>query len=84
MLIAAFFYALMAAIVKSIEGIPLFEMLFFRNAFGVVFILLITLRKRIPLKGVNRIGLVSRGLTGFIAIAFYYLAINSAPLRGKR
>lgn len=80
MLIAAFFYAFMAGIVKSIEGIPVFEKLFFRNTFGMVFIVLITLRQRIPLKGVNKIGLLGRGITGFIAAAFYYLALTKTPL----
>lgn len=80
MFIAAFFYALMAAIVKSIDGIPLFEILFFRNAFGVGFIVLIILKQHIPFRGVNKIGLIGRGITGFIAVICYYLAITLTPL----
>lgn len=80
MIIAAFFYALVAAIVKSIDGIPIFERLFFRTAFGTIFIVVIVIRNHIPWKGVNRIGLVSRGVTGFIAAAFYYMALTSAPI----
>ena len=80
MVAAAFLYALMAAIVKAIDGIPLFEILFFRNIFGTVFIALLTIRQRISLIGVNKWGIFFRGVTGFIAIAFYYLAISKTPL----
>lgn len=80
MVLAAFLYAFMAAIVKSIEGIPLFETLLFRNIFGTLFIALIIIRQRILFKGVNKKGIFFRGITGFIAIAFYYLAITKTPL----
>lgn len=76
MIIAAFSYAVVAAIVKSIEGIPVYEKLFFRVAFGFVFMLCYTLKKEIPIRGVNHIGLVARGITGFIAAFFYYLSIS--------
>lgn len=80
MVIAAFFYALMAAMVKSIDGIPVFEMLFFRTAFGSVFIIVLMLKRHISFKGVNKTGLFFRGLTGFIADAFYFISITKILL----
>lgn len=80
MIIAALCYAVIAAIVKSIEDIPVFEKLFFRNAFGLIFILGFTIKRKISIKGVNIIGLVSRGVTGFIAASFYYLALTNIHL----
>lgn len=80
MVIAAFFYALMAAMIKSVDGIPVFEMLFFRTAFGSVFITVIMLRKHISFRGINKTGLFCRGLTGFIADALYFLTITKILL----
>lgn len=80
MITAAFCYALVAAIVKSIDGIPVFEKLFFRTAFGTVFIVAVVAKNRIPWKGNNRIGLVARGVTGFFAAVLYYMALTEAPI----
>ena len=80
MIIAAIFATLMAAIVKSLDGIPVFEKLFFRTIFVIVFILLIMKRRHIPIKGVNKIGLIGRALTGFIsaALSFFGTYPNSS------
>lgn len=80
MVIAALCYATLAAIVKSIEGIPTFEKLFFRTAFGFLFMLAFAWKRRIPLRGVNRVGLVSRGISGFVAALTYYIALAKIPL----
>jgi drug/metabolite transporter (DMT)-like permease len=80
MLIAVFFLTLMAALVKSINGIPVFERLFFRTAFGAGFIIIFMLQKRISFKGINKSGLIFRGLTGCIADIFYFIALTKILL----
>ncbi len=77
---AAFFYAMIAASVKWIDGIPSFEKFFFRSVFGLAFICVIMLRHRMPFRSVNRPMLIMRGLTGFAAGLAYYLAVSEAPL----
>lgn len=80
MIIAALNYALVAAIVKTLHGMPVFEMIFFRNILGAIFIIIIMRRRKIPMKGVNRIGLVGRAIAGFVSVVFYYVAIAKTPI----
>ncbi len=80
MLIAAFFYALIAANVKWIEGIPVFEKLFFRTFFGLVICLVILCKNKTPIGGNNHLGLIGRGLTGLISTFLYYIALSHAPM----
>lgn len=80
MIIASLNYALVAAIVKTLHGMPVFEMIFFRNVLGAIFIIVIMLRRKIPMKGVNRIGLVGRAVAGFVSVVFYYVAIAKTPI----
>jgi drug/metabolite transporter (DMT)-like permease len=80
MIIAAFAYAMVAVIVKTLDGIPVFEMIFFRNIFGIFLIIGIMYRRKIPAKGVNKIGLVARGIAGFISVVFYYMAVANTPI----
>lgn len=80
MLTAAFFYALIAANVKWIEGIPVFEKLFFRTFFGLVICLILLQKNHVSVKGINRVGLVGRGLTGLLSTFLYYIALSHAPM----
>lgn len=80
MITASFFYALIAANVKWIEGIPVFEKLFFRTFFGLLFVAFIVWKEKIPCRGVNRMGLIGRGLTGLLSTFLYYIALSNAPM----
>ncbi len=84
MLAAAFFYAITAAIVKSLSDIPVVEKVFFRNVIGLLPIIFVSFRKKVPIKeyllGSNKPFLILRGIFGLIAIATYYYALSHAPL----
>ncbi|MDO4482402.1 MAG: DMT family transporter [Bacillota bacterium] len=80
MVAAAFVYALLSATVKWIQGIPVFEKMFFRTFFGLVFVSIIVVKDRIPVKGTNRFALIGRGVTGFISTFLYYMALSYAPI----
>ncbi len=80
MVIAAFVYALLSANVKWIQGIPVFEKMFFRTFFGLVMVSVIVWREKIPIKGNNHFSLIGRGVTGFISTFFYYMALTYAPM----
>lgn len=80
MVIAAFVYALLSANVKWIEGIPIFEKMFFRTFFGLIMVSVIVWREKIPIKGNKRFSLIGRGVSGFISTFFYYMALSYAPM----
>lgn len=80
MAIAGLCYATVGAIIKYIGEIPVFEKLFFRTAFGFFFIAAFAVKNKISVKGVNRVGLIGRSITGFTAAALYYLALGNVPL----
>lgn len=80
MVIAAFVYALLSANVKWIQGIPVFEKMFFRTFFGLLMVSVIVWREKIPIKGNNHFSLIGRGVTGFISTFFYYMALTYAPM----
>ncbi len=80
MAIAGLCYASAGAIVKYIGEIPVFEKLFFRTVFGFLFIATYAIKNKVSVKGINRIGLVGRSVTGFTAAALYYLALGNIPL----
>lgn len=81
MLFASFLFACMGAFAKELsDSMSSIEVVFFRNVFGVVLILLSIYRK--PL---NQIGgkpwlLIFRGLAGFTALLFFFYNIASIPL----
>lgn len=77
---AAFSYALIAAVVKALHGLPVFEILFFRSFFGLLWMTIVMLYRKVPLNPINYIGLTARGITGFIAVLFYYVALTNIPL----
>ncbi len=80
MVIAAFVYALLSANVKWIQGIPIFEKMFFRTFFGLIMVSVIVWREKIPIRGNKRSSLIGRGVTGFISTFFYYMALTYAPM----
>jgi drug/metabolite transporter (DMT)-like permease len=81
MLFASLLFAFMGAFAKQLsDSMPSLEVVFFRNVFGVVLILLSIYHK--PL---NQIGgkpwlLIFRGMAGFIALLFFFYNISQIPL----
>lgn len=80
---AALAYAVVASIVKALAGIPVYEILFVRSFFGLIFILLLVKKQgwnREGIRAVNLFGLVARGITGFFAAMFYYASLKYVPI----
>ena len=81
MLFASFLFACMGAFAKELsDSMSSLEVVFFRNVFGVLLILISIYQK--PL---NQIGgkvwlLIFRGLAGFIALLFFFYNIANIPL----
>lgn len=81
MLMAAFFFASMSALVKYLgSSFPLFEIIFFRSLIAVPILTLICIKKGFPLFGVNRKLLILRGLAGFFALVTLFFAVTQISL----
>lgn len=76
MLFSAFFFALMAATVKSLEDYPLTEKMFFRNFLGFVFAFIMVKKNGGSLRGNNRKLLVLRSVFGMLGVAAYFYSIQ--------
>jgi len=76
MIIASILLALMAIVVKSIEGVTRFEILFFQCIPTMVFMPVLLKKNKIPILGNNRISLISRGLFGFFSLIAYYYSLQ--------
>lgn len=74
MLIACFYYAIMGAFVKVLAStLPSIEIVFFRNAFGLIFVYFLLKKEKGKSKGGRPILLALRGIVGVIALmAFFY------------
>lgn len=76
MLASALFFALMGAMVKSLgQGIPLFQVTFFRAMVSALLLGCVMWRRGIPLKGKNQSLLLIRALSGFTAMALNFYAL---------
>ncbi|TNF37610.1 MAG: DMT family transporter [Deltaproteobacteria bacterium] len=81
MVAAAFFFALMSALVKIVAArVPISEAVFARSLVGLVLSVWMLRRARVPILGVRRGLLLVRGLLGFAALSFYFYAISELPL----
>lgn len=80
MIIAAFVYAILAANVKWIQGIPVYEKMFFRTFFGLIFVSVILWRSKIPVMGNKRSAMIGRGISGLISTMLYYTSLSYAPM----
>lgn len=81
MVAAAFFFAVMSALVKLVSGhIPVAETVFARSLVGLLLSVWMLRRAKIPTLGVRRGMLLLRGLFGFAALSLYFYAISELPL----
>lgn len=80
MLIATVFFSLMNLSVKMLPHIPAIEIVFFRSLVSFVLSWLILKRKKIPLFGNNKKLLISRGVTGALALMMYFYTLQRIPL----
>ena len=81
MLIASFLFAFMGAAAKGLsDSMSSIEVVFFRNVFGVILILLSIYRKPLVQTGGRPGLLIFRGMAGFIALLFFFYNIAQIPL----
>ncbi|EOC99928.1 DMT family transporter [Caldisalinibacter kiritimatiensis] len=79
-LLSALFFSLMAASVKSLEGMPVPEKIFFRNLLGLIIASYIIVKNKKPLLGNNKKFLALRGLLGLCGVAAYFYALSNINL----
>lgn len=81
MLFASLLFAFMGAVAKELsDSMSSIEVVFFRNVFGVVLILLSIYRKPLTQVGGKPGLLIFRGMAGFIALLFFFYNIAQIPL----
>ncbi len=80
MLAAAFFFAIMAVLVKALRRIPTQEVVLVRSLLNVAFTLALAVRARAPLLGRRPWALLFRGLLGYAALSFHFYALQRMPL----
>ena len=81
MLIASFLFALMGVAAKELSNtLSSIEVVFFRNVFGVLFILFSIYKSPLKQLGGKFCLLIFRGTAGFIALLFFFYNIANIPL----
>jgi drug/metabolite transporter (DMT)-like permease len=80
MLLASFFFALMALCVRLLDNIPVLEVIFFRAVISALLCLWGIKRARVAAFGSNRRLLVFRGLAGALSLAQGFYLIQTIPL----
>ncbi|MDD2896194.1 MAG: DMT family transporter [Aliarcobacter sp.] len=81
MLFASLLFAFMGAAAKELtDSMSSVEVVFFRNIFGVLFILISIYKSPLKQIGGKFWLLVFRGLAGFIALLFFFYNISQIPL----
>lgn len=81
MLFASFCFACMGAFAKQLSGsMSSIEVVFFRNIFGVVLILISIYKSPLNQIGGKPLLLIFRGLAGFVSLLFFFYNIANIPL----
>ena len=81
MLIASFLFALMGVAAKELsDKLSTIEIVFFRNVFGVFFILFSIYKSPLNQLGGKFCLLIFRGVAGFSALLFFFYNIANIPL----
>ena len=80
MLISALCFTGINSVVRFVDHLPVFEIVFFRAIGTVVCCLFIIQRNKIPILGNNKKLLVTRGVVGLISLALFYKALQLMPM----
>lgn len=81
MLRASFAFSIMALCVKlASKTIPSLELVFFRSLIGMLMILGVIWKNKLPVLGQNRGLMMLRGLMGFAALSLHFYTIEHLPL----
>lgn len=79
-LISAFFFSLMAVLVKSIPDVSVATKMFSRNFIGLIAVSITLGRQRVAIKPNNPKLMLLRSLFGLLGVFFYYMAIGRLTL----
>jgi len=81
MIIAAFFFALIAFIIKLLKNIPLMEIVLFRNIPSMIIIpIIILMKKETPILGRNKPLLFLRGFLGALGVTAMFYTYTKMPI----
>lgn len=80
MLVACVFFALMALFTRLLQSLPVAEIIFFRSLLAGAFCFVGIRRAGISPWGTDRIGLLIRGLAGFVSLAQGFWLLHAIPL----
>ncbi len=80
MFISAALFAVMNAVVKSVEEYNTFQVVFFRALGSVVFGMSYLLKNKINILGTHRKLLVLRGIVGVTSLIFFFMSLKLLPL----
>lgn len=81
MLLSVLFYVAGDLLIKGrLNGLPSNEVVFFRNLFGLAFLLTVPSDRPLVIVGKRFWLLISRGMLGFLSLSLFYYLLMHAPL----
>lgn len=80
MLMASLLFAIMNVLVKSLDRIPVAQIVFMRSLVMLFFVLLMLKKRRVSVFGRNKRLLILRGVFGSVGIAFFFYTLHQMPL----
>lgn len=80
MLLAAFFFSVAGALVKSLARLPFYEVVFFRAFFSILILVPLIRWKRLRLVGSRFDLLLARGVFGALGLLVFFYTLQSMPL----
>lgn len=80
MLISAMCFTGINAVVRHVDHLPTFELVFFRAAGSLVCCVILLAKLKISPLGTNRKLLLARGIVGLISLALFYKALQMMPM----
>ncbi len=80
MTVSALCFTLLNSVVRYVDHLPTFELVFFRSIGTVSCCLVVIAKERIPILGNNKKLLLLRGLLGFTSLSLFFKAVQMMPL----
>ncbi|MBC5775987.1 DMT family transporter [Pontibacter sp. KCTC 32443] len=80
MLLSTLFFALMNVCVKLVPHIPAGEIIFFRSVISMVMSYAVLRKQKVRVWGTHKGLLITRGITGAIALILYFTTLQNIPL----
>lgn len=80
MILSAMTFAVMNMIIRYVNHLPMFELVFFRSVGSATITMLLIQKAKLPILGTNKKLLISRAIFGVSSMAFFYKAIQLMPV----